>query len=115
MPITEQNIVRHELIGLDIEAAKSKDKGIIPSKLGKLFGASPKMGKISGAIIDETKKMLKIRTKEGEKLVEKSTCTFRISLPSGKKVEVDGRLLVGRPEERIKKKLLKKWDFSTEG
>ncbi len=110
MPITEHNIVRHELIGLDVEIFKSKDAKIIPSKLGKLFGTSPKMHNLAGAIIDETKKMLKFRTEKGEKLVEKSVCTFRISLPSGKKVEVDGRLLVGRPEERIKKRFPKKWD-----
>jgi len=94
MPITEQNVVRHELIGLDAEITGSKD---------------PKLIGLAGVIIDETKKMLKIRTKKGEKLVEKSICVFRVSLPSGKKVEIDGNLLVGRPEERIKKKLPKKW------
>ena len=94
MPITEQNIVRHELIGLDVEISGSKD---------------PKLIGLAGVIIDETKKMLKIRAESKELSVEKSICVFRVSLPSGKIVEIDGNLLVGRPEERIKKKLPKKW------
>ena len=34
---------------------------------------------ISGVIIDETKHMLKLDTKFGEKLIPKKICTFKIS------------------------------------
>ena len=95
MPINEKNIVRHELIGLEAEILKSTDE---------------KKQEIKGTIIDETKKMLLLRTAKGEKLVEKSVCAFRINLPNGKKVDVNGKLLLGRPEERIKKKLPQRWD-----
>lgn len=95
MPITEKNIVRHELIGLQAGVAKSTDA---------------KKQEIKGIIIDETKKMLLIRTEKGEKLVEKSVSTFRLTLPGGKKVDVRGKLLLGRPEERLKKKFPQKWD-----
>lgn len=95
MPITEKNIVRHELISLEAEIVKSTD--------------AKKQG-VKGVIIDETKKMLLLRTKAGEKLVEKAICTFRLALPNGKKVDVNGALLSGRPEERIKKKFPQKWD-----
>ncbi len=95
MPITEKNIVRHELIGLQTEIVKSTD--------------AKKQG-LNGRIIDETKKMLLLRTEKGEKLVEKAVCTFRITLPNGKKADVNGMLLLGRPEERIKKKFPQKWD-----
>lgn len=95
MPINEKNIARHELIGLEAEIVKSTD--------------AKKQGQ-GGKIIDETKKMLLLRTSTGEKLVEKSTSTFRIILPGGKKVEINGMLLLGRPEERIKKRLPQKWD-----
>lgn len=95
MSINEQNIVRHELIGLNMKLVKSKD--------------SKRKG-LSGRIIDETQKTLVIRMKKNEKIVAKNENVFEIKIPSGKKVEVDGRLLYGRPEERIKKKLPKKWD-----
>ncbi|VVB61184.1 Ribonuclease P protein component 1 [uncultured archaeon] len=95
MPINEKNIVRHELIGLQAEIVESTDE--------------KKQG-LKGKIIDETKKMLLLRTEKGEKSTEKAINTFRITLPDGKKVDVNGKLLLGRPEERIKKKFPQKWD-----
>lgn len=90
MPITPQNLVRHELIGLEVKIAKSTD----PTQRG-----------VKGKVVDETYNILKIETKEGkEKKIPKANCVFIFTLPSGIKVEVDGKLLVGRPEDRIKKK-----------
>ncbi|MBI5880863.1 ribonuclease P protein subunit [archaeon] len=40
-----------------------------------------------------------------EKTVIKENCVFVFTLPNKQKVEVDGKLLVSRPEDRIKKKL----------
>ena len=95
MPINEKNIVRHELIGLEAEITKSTDA---------------KKAGTKGTIIDETKKMLLFRTAKGEIFAEKSTSVFRLILPDGKKVEIEGKLLLGRSEERIKKKFPQKWD-----
>lgn len=93
MVITAQNLVRHELISLPIKIVKSTD----PTQKG-----------LNGKVIDETYNTLKIETKEGnEKIVPKANCTFVFTLPNKLKVEVDGKLLVGRPEDRIKKKLPK--------
>jgi ribonuclease P protein subunit POP4 len=50
--------------------------------------------------------MLKLETKKGEKAVVKSNCVFIFTLPDKTKVQVDGKVLVGRPEDRIKKKFL---------
>jgi len=88
--ITEKNLVRHELIGLEVEIRKSTNKSQI---------------EIKGRVVDETYNMLVIETKKGEKKVEKKSCVFIFKLPNGKKVEVEGWILVGRPEDRIKKKL----------
>jgi ribonuclease P protein subunit POP4 len=88
--ITEKNLVRHELIGLEVEIRKSSNK----SQIG-----------IKGRVVDETYKMLVIETEKGEKKVEKKSCVFVFKLPNGKKVEVEGWVLIGRPEDRIKKKL----------
>ena len=51
--------------------------------------------------------MLTIETKKGEKKIIKKECTLRIKL-NKEIVEVDGALLVGRPEKRIKKTIPKK-------
>ena len=54
--------------------------------------------------------MLKIECKRRgekkpkEKSIEKRNSIFIFTLPNGVNIEVDGRLLVGRPEDRIKKK-----------
>ena len=90
MPITPKNLIRHELIGLKVKIKKSTD---------------PTLNGRSGKVIDETYHMLKIETREKEILVPKANCIFIFTLPDKTKVEVDGKLLVGRPEERIRKKL----------
>jgi ribonuclease P protein subunit POP4 len=61
---------------------------------------------LKGKVVDETYKTIKIETKEGkEKIIPKGNCIFIFTLPDGTKVEVDGKLLIGRPEDRIKKKI----------
>ena len=90
MPITPQNLVRHELIGLNIEIKKSFNK----SQNG-----------LKGRVVGETYSTLRIETEKGEKVIPKDVAIFIFTLPNGTKVQVDGKILVGRPEDRIKKKL----------
>lgn len=90
MPITPENLPKHELIGLNVEVTESTDDS--------LEG-------LSGEVMDETKSMLRI----GDKLVEKKSCTFLFQIPSGEKVSVDGELIAKRPEERTGMKLPDKW------
>jgi len=90
MPITPQNLIRHELIGLKVKIKQSKNK----SQVG-----------LRGRVIDETYKILKIETNKGEKSIPKDITIFIFTLPNGTKVQVDGKILIGRPEDRIKKKL----------
>jgi ribonuclease P protein subunit POP4 len=90
MPITPHNLVRHELISLAVKIAKSTD----PTQKG-----------LKGKVIDETYNTLKIETKDGkEKVIPKENCIFIFTLPDKTKVQVDGKLLISRPEDRIKKK-----------
>jgi len=91
--ITPQDLVRHELIGLEVKVVKSANK--------QLEG-------LTGKVVDESRNMLRIETKKGEKSLVKEQCVFSFRLPSGERVRVDGSLLVSRPEDRIKKKL-RKW------
>lgn len=95
MGITPQNLVRHELIGLRVKIEKSTD---------------PTLEKLSGRIVDENYNMLVVEVKKRgekkpkEKSIPKRNSIFIFTLPNGVKVQVDGELLVGRPEDRIKKK-----------
>ena len=88
--ITPKNLIKHELIGLEVKIVKATN----PTLKGR-----------KGKVVDETYKMLVIDVGNKEIKVAKKDCVFRFTLPNKIKVEVDGKLLVGRPEERIKKKL----------
>jgi len=90
MPITPQNLVRHELIGLDVEIKESTN----PSQVG-----------LKGKVTWETYSTIQIETAKGEKIIPKDITIFIFTLPNGTKVQVDGKVLIGRPEDRIKKKL----------
>ncbi|WP_457613298.1 ribonuclease P protein component 1 [Methanocaldococcus sp.] len=90
--ITPNNILRHELIGLDVEIIDAKNRSMIG---------------ITGKVVDETRNTLKIEKKDGrEVIIPKDTAIFVFHLKNCK-VKVNGRLLVGRPEDRLKKKKIK--------
>lgn len=89
MAITPQNLVRHELIGLKVKVTQSTD--------GTQKG-------LSGVVVDESYSTLLIESAGKEKRVVKSNCVFVFTLPDKKKVEVEGKVIVSRPEDRIKKK-----------
>jgi ribonuclease P protein subunit POP4 len=92
-PITPQNILRHELIGLDVKVAKTKD---------------PNMRGVKGKIVNETRNMLTIVDGGRKLLIPKDIATFRFKLKDGTLVDVDGARLVARPENRLKTKV-KRW------
>ena len=92
MSINPQNLVRHELIGLKARIIKSTDSS---------------QAKLNGKVVDETYNTLTIETKKGEKLIPKKNTVFIFTLPNAVKVQVEGSLLVSRPEDRIKKKFPK--------
>ncbi len=84
--ITPRNVVRHELIGLDVLVAGA---------------ANPLQRGMAGRIIDETRNLLVIETPKGIRRVAKMHSTFRVSLPGRELVEIDGSVLVLAPEKRI--------------
>ena len=88
--ITPENLVRHELIGLACRIKDSTNKAL--------------MG-LEGRVVDETRQTLTLEAGGREKSIPKDQCSFSFRIPSGKWVRVDGRILVARPEDRIKKKL----------
>lgn len=85
--MNKKDIIRHELIGLNTEIVKAKN----PSLVG-----------IKGKIIDETKNTITIKQKEKMKKILKEQAVLNLKV--GNKVfQINGKLLVGRPEDRLKK------------
>jgi len=84
---TPTNITRHELIGLSMQIVDAQNKSLVG---------------LAGEIVDETKNTLVIETTHGEKKILKKGARFLLHLPTTD-VIVDGNVLLGRPEERIKK------------
>ncbi len=93
MKTTPKNLPRHELIGLEVEVVESPN----PSQVG-----------IRGIIVFETMNTLIIDTAKGRKVVPKKYRVFKIRLPESTAVLVEGDIILGRPEDRLKKKL-KSW------
>jgi len=89
MPVTKKNVKQHELIGLEAQVISSSD----PRILG-----------VYGKILDETRDMLVIEHMSSAKIVPKAGSSFEIKLPDGQKVVIEGNKLVGRPEERVRRK-----------
>ena len=85
--IRADNIVSHELIGLDVEITK-KDNLADPKSL-------------YGKIVFETKNMILLKTSFGIKRVQKTTVKrARFFLPEGA-CFISGCSLIGRPEDRV--------------
>jgi ribonuclease P protein subunit POP4 len=93
MRITPQNLVNHELIGLQLTLVKSSNKDAVG---------------LSGRIIDESRNIFKLECYGQEKTTAKRHNTFEFMLPEGDKVRVPGDLVLGRPEDRVAKSI-RKW------
>lgn len=92
-PITPGNILIHELIGLEVKVVDD---------------SNPHNISISGRVVDETRNTVVIRQRGEAKTVAKQNARFLFRLPGGE-VEVDGAYLVGRPEDRVKRKQKRRW------
>ncbi|MCG7850145.1 MAG: ribonuclease P protein component 1 [ANME-2 cluster archaeon] len=103
MQITPQNLIHHELIGLEAAVVHSSNT----AQIG-----------IKGKVIDETRNTLRIDV--GDRLVKtvpKSHTQFVFTIPTsdGRRylpktsvwVKVDGTLLLSQPENRIQSKFKK--------
>lgn len=87
--ITADNITSHEFIGLHTEITNSSNPQIIG---------------LNGRIVDETKSMFTINTKNGTKSIAKTTSSWKFSI-GGKDLVVDGSKITKRPFDRIGAKI----------
>ena len=92
-PVTPRNILQHELIGLEARVVES---------------ANESHKSIAGRVVDESRNTLVIRQGGEIKRVPKRDATFRFILPDGE-VEVEGKAIHGRPADRVKKKIKRRW------
>jgi ribonuclease P protein subunit POP4 len=87
-------VLQQCFIGLNVKVTKS---------------SNPEHISIAGEVIDETRNTLVILHDEEEKTIIKDVAVFHFTLPDGTVVEIDGKSIVGRPENRVKKKIIRRW------
>jgi ribonuclease P protein subunit POP4 len=89
------SLVQHEFIGLKAKVVKSSNLDM--------------MG-ITGKVVDETRNTFTISNNDGEKkVIIKDTAVFEFVIADGTIVEIDGKVIMGRPEDRIKKRPRRLW------
>ncbi|HYY90468.1 MAG TPA: ribonuclease P protein component 1 [Candidatus Dormibacteraeota bacterium] len=93
MPITPNNILAHEWIGLRVSIIDSAD---------------PNLKGISGLVLNETKNTFAMVDKARTVKIAKSNTVFATTLPSGETLTVPGNRLRYRPEDRVKRGL-RRW------
>jgi ribonuclease P protein subunit POP4 len=67
--------------------------------------SSKELEGIMGLIIEETAKMIRLKTDDKMIWFPKKDQFFEIELKNGSKYLVDGKILLGKPEARIKRKI----------
>lgn len=87
------NVLQQCFIGLNAKVAQSSN----PDYIG-----------LSGKVVDETRNTFVISNDE-DKTVIKDVAVFHFTLPDRTVVEIDGKSIVGRPENRVKKKIKRRW------
>ncbi|MEM2994709.1 MAG: ribonuclease P protein component 1 [Candidatus Bathyarchaeia archaeon] len=88
------DIIRDEFIGAEAKITKSAHAGYVG---------------LAGKVIDETRNTFTILHKGKRKMVVKNAVVFHFKFSDGTVVEIDGKLLVGRPEDRLKKRVRRLW------
>jgi len=91
--INPHNLVRHELIGLDVRVMRSQNRQLVGLK---------------GRIVDETRNTLILKDRDRQFAISKNIVSLRLSLPRGETVDLDGNMIVARPEDRIKMRV-RRW------
>ncbi|MCX6644453.1 MAG: ribonuclease P protein subunit [Candidatus Bathyarchaeota archaeon] len=93
MKVTPE-IIRYEFIGTEGKVARSPHEGYVG---------------LGGKVVSETKNTFTFLLKGKEKSVIKESAVFNFKFEDGTVVEIDGKLLVGRSEDRVKKSIKRLW------
>jgi ribonuclease P protein subunit POP4 len=88
------DIVRYEFIGSEGKVVASPHEGFVG---------------LNGLVVRETKNTFTFLREGQTKNVIKESAIFNFKFDDGTIVEIDGKLLVGRSEDRIKKSIKRLW------
>jgi ribonuclease P protein subunit POP4 len=88
------DVIRYEFTGAQAKVVKSRHHGYVG---------------VSGKTVDETRNTFTILHEGKRKIVVKDSAIFHFRFSDGTVVEIDGRLLAGRPEDRLKRRIRRLW------
>ncbi|MCL1977137.1 MAG: ribonuclease P protein component 1 [Candidatus Bathyarchaeota archaeon] len=88
------DIIRYEFIGTAAQVAHSNHLGYVG---------------LSGRVIGETKNTFTLDNEGETKRIIKDSAVFNFAFNDGTIVKIDGKLLIGRPEDRLKKSIKRLW------
>lgn len=88
------NIIKHEFIGTFGTITKSNHSDYLG---------------LTGKVVSETKNTISFLHNNKIKKIIKNSSTFSFKFQDGTITEIEGHLLVGRPEDRLKKKIKRLW------
>lgn len=87
-------IVRYEFIGTKAKVTRSRHEDYAG---------------IQGKVVDESRNTFTIQNGEARRTVLKESAIFHFTFSDRTVVEISGKLLVGRPEDRLKKHIRRLW------
>lgn len=88
------DIVREEFVGTNTAVVSSSHAGYIG---------------LNGEVRDETRNTFLIEQHSKMKRIVKDQAVFQFQFSDGTIIEIDGKLLVGKPEDRLKKTMKRLW------
>jgi ribonuclease P protein subunit POP4 len=88
------DVIRCEFIGIEAQIVKSPHSDYVG---------------ISGKVIDETRNTFIILREGKSEVVVKDSAVFRFKFHDGTIFEIDGKTLVAKPEDRLKRRVKRLW------
>ncbi len=88
------DIIREEFVGTTSTVASSPQSSYVG---------------IRGEVVGETRNTFTIQQQGTAKRIVKDQAVFQFQFSDGTVVEIDGKLLVGKPEDRLKKQVKRLW------
>jgi ribonuclease P protein subunit POP4 len=88
------DIIQAEFIGAEVKITESRHSAYVG---------------MSGRVVDETRNTFTILSHGKRKVIPKDTSTFGFKSVDSAIVEIEGKILVGRPEDRLKKRIRRLW------
>jgi ribonuclease P protein subunit POP4 len=88
------DVIREEFIGTTATVTSSTHAGYLG---------------IRGEVLDETRNIFTLQQEGKPKSIVKDQAVFQFQFSDGTVVEIDGKLLVGKPEDRLKKTVKRLW------